>query len=157
MATKPDTRQYDADDDTAVLDGIVQLSFAVQGILQRAAAAHDLSLTQFRLLGILRDRHPTMAALAAHLKLDRSSVSGLIDRAERRELVRREIAAHDKRVIQVAITGYGLQLAEELVVEVTPPLRALLAGLPPVQRTALGALLGTVVDTLDPEVTTNLA
>src|SRR6476646_3115293 len=96
--------------DTGELDGLVQLSFAVQEILLRAAAAHDLSLTQLRLLGIVRDRRPRMAALAAYLGLDPSSMSGLIDRAERRELVRRETAAHDGRAIEVVITAHGLQL-----------------------------------------------
>jgi DNA-binding MarR family transcriptional regulator len=131
--------------DTVEIDGLVQLSFAVQEILHRAAAAHDLSLTQLRLLGIVRDRRPTMAALAAYLGLDPSSVSGLIDRAERRDLVRRETASHDGRVTEVVITDRGRQFGAALAAEIAAPLRTLLAGLPATQRAALAAL----ADTLD--------
>lgn len=141
--------------DTEALDGLVQLSFAVQEILQRAATTHDLSLRQLRLLGIVRERRPTMAALAAHLGLDRSSVSGLIDRAERREPLRRSAAAHDGRVTRVAITAYGLQLAEVLAVEGAIPLRALLAGLPTTQRAALVALATTLNSTLSSSMAGN--
>ena len=56
-------------------------SFEVIAVLSRAAARHDLSLTQLRMLGVLRDREPRMAELADFLGLDRSTVSGLVDRA----------------------------------------------------------------------------
>ena len=71
-----------------LMDSLVQVSFTIMALLSRAAAEHDLSLTQLRVLAILRDREPTMARLAAYLGLERSSVSGLIDRAVRRGLVR---------------------------------------------------------------------
>jgi DNA-binding MarR family transcriptional regulator len=92
------------------VDALVQLSFAVQLVLTRVAADHDLSVTQLRLLGILRDRIPTMAAIADFLELDRSSVSGLIDRAERRGLVARRPSEKDARVTLVEATpdGYAI-------------------------------------------------
>ena len=71
-----------------VVDSLVLASFTVIALLSRVAAEHDLSLTQVRVLAILRDREPTMAELADYLGLERSSVSGLIDRAVRRGLVR---------------------------------------------------------------------
>ena len=70
-------------------DGLVQVSFAVIAALSRVAAEHDLSLTRLRVLGILRDREPTMAELATYLGLERSTVSGLVDRAVQRGLVRK--------------------------------------------------------------------
>src|ERR1700683_291049 len=74
---------------TEMIDSLVQVSFTVIALLSRVAAEHDLSLTQMRVLAILRDHEPTMAELAAYLGLERSSVSGLIDRAVKRGLVRR--------------------------------------------------------------------
>ncbi|ERK69221.1 hypothetical protein N136_04459, partial [Leifsonia aquatica ATCC 14665] len=73
--------------DDALVDALVQTSFVVTGVLTRVAAERDLSLTQLRMLGVLRDRRPRMAQLAALLGLDKSTVSGLIERAERRGLV----------------------------------------------------------------------
>ena len=75
--------------DLGLVDGLAQLSFAVQGALGRIAATHDLSTVQARLLGVLRDRRSTIKELAAYLGLDKSSVTGLVDRAEGRGLVRR--------------------------------------------------------------------
>ncbi|MGY1962144.1 MarR family transcriptional regulator [Nocardia gipuzkoensis] len=58
-------------------------------VLTRIGSEHDLSLTQLRLLGLLRDRRPRMTDLAAFLGLDKSTMSGLVERAERRGLVAR--------------------------------------------------------------------
>jgi DNA-binding MarR family transcriptional regulator len=100
----------DETDTLTPVDATVQLSFAVQAVLTRIAAEYELSVTQLRLLGILRDRSPSMAALAAHLGLDRSSVTGLIDRAERRALVARGRSATDARVVTVSMTAEGRDL-----------------------------------------------
>src|SRR5579862_6948617 len=94
-----------------VLDSLVRVSFAVMALLSQAAAEHDLSLTQLRALAILRDREPKMAELAAYLGLDRSSVSGLIDRAARRGLVQRGTSSDDGRSVRVSLTPAGKRLA----------------------------------------------
>src|SRR3954462_10769404 len=86
---EPDTEHEGRTQSQATVDVLVQLSFLVQGVLGRIAAEHDLSLTQVRLLGILRDRRPGMLELARHLGLDKSSMTGLVARAEKRGLVRR--------------------------------------------------------------------
>ena len=72
--------------DLGIVDSLVQLSFLVQGVLGSVAARYDLSITQTRLLGVLRDREPGMLELSNFLGLEKSSVTGLIDRAERRGL-----------------------------------------------------------------------
>ena len=76
------------DDHLAELrDALAQMSFTLMAVLTEVAAEHDLSLTQLRVLGILRDREPTMADLATFTGLERSTISGLIDRAAQRGLV----------------------------------------------------------------------
>jgi DNA-binding MarR family transcriptional regulator len=109
------------------VDALVQVSFAVQLVLTRIAADNDLSVTQLRLLGILRDRTPTMAAIADYLELDRSSVSGLIDRAERRGLVSRRASDQDARVTFVGLTAGGLEVGARVGMAVSESLDALLA------------------------------
>ena len=59
--------------DLGLVDALAQLSFAVQGILGKIAAAHDLSVVQTRLLGILRDRRPTITELASILQALRTA------------------------------------------------------------------------------------
>src|SRR3984957_5119406 len=101
----PDSRQQ-----LGPVDGLAQLSFAIMGALERRAAEHDLSLPATRLLGVLRDREPTMNELARLLQLDKSSVTGLVDRAERRGLVTRVPSAADRRAVLVTLTDEGRSL-----------------------------------------------
>jgi MarR family transcriptional regulator, lower aerobic nicotinate degradation pathway regulator len=126
------------DDD--LMDSLVQTSFEVIALLSQAAAAHDLSLTQLRVLAILRDREPRMADLAAYLGLDRSSVSGLIDRAVKRGLVRRYASEEDGRSVHVALTPEGHALAREMTAEIAEMLAPLTASLSAAERRRLGEL-----------------
>jgi MarR family transcriptional regulator, lower aerobic nicotinate degradation pathway regulator len=101
-----------------IVDALVQLSFAVQGALAEIADEHDLSIVQTRLLGVLRDRSPGMNELARYLGLDKSSVTGLVDRAEKRGLVRRRPSSEDGRGIEVNVTAAGRKLALRVAIEV---------------------------------------
>lgn len=130
-----------ADDDPLLRDALVQVSFTVMAALSRVAAAHDLSLTQLRLLAILRDREPRMADLADHLGLDRSTITGLIDRAEKRDLVRRLPAAPDKRSTRVTLTPAGHALAATLTTHTTAALAPLTDALSAPDRHRLARLL----------------
>src|ERR1700751_943335 len=95
-------------------DTLVQISFALMAALTEGAAEHDLSLTQLRMLGILRDREPTMADLATFTGLERSTISGLIDRAAQRGLVVRTADPHDGRSVRVSLTKQAHGLLPEV-------------------------------------------
>lgn len=130
--------------DLGLLDALVQLSFAVQGALGRIAAEHELSLVQVRLLGILRDREPGMQELAKFLSLDKSSVTGLVDRAERRGLVQRESSSEDGRAVRVSMTEQGRALAQQFVKQMERELGALVEGLSEPDRRRLSVLASQV-------------
>jgi DNA-binding MarR family transcriptional regulator len=127
--------------EAALTDGLVQTSFAVVAVLTRVAAAHDLSLSQLRILGVLRDRTPTMAELADLLGLDRSTVTGLIDRAAARGLVQRTAHEQDARSFRVALTGAGAELAGRGAAEVADLLQPMTTRLPAPDRRRLATLL----------------
>src|ERR1700761_6257435 len=112
------------------VDGLAQLSFVIQGMLERRAAGHHLSLAQVRLLGVLRDRTPSMNELARILGLDKSSVTGLVDRAERRGLVRRAQSPEDRRSVLVSLTDNGRALVVAASAQFEADLTALLDPLP---------------------------
>ena len=61
---------------------------------------------------ILRDRQASMTDLATYLGLDKSTISGLVDRAEKRGLLRRTQNPLDGRGVDVALTARGVELAE---------------------------------------------
>ncbi len=135
---------------TPVMDALVQVSFAVVDLLSRSAAELDLSVTQLRLIGILRDRSPSMAALADHLGLDRSSVSGLIDRAERRGLVSRRSSEDDARVTLIDLAPAGRQIGERLGARVSERIEQMLENVQPAERAGFvrmaDSLLGTAAN-----------
>src|SRR6266568_2334017 len=87
-----------ADEDLGLVDALAQLSFLVQNTLAEIAGQHDLSIIQTRLLGVLRNREPTMNQLGRHLGLDKSSITGLVSRAQKRGLVSRTVSEIDRRV-----------------------------------------------------------
>jgi DNA-binding MarR family transcriptional regulator len=131
-------------DELGLVDSLVQSSFLVQGILRRIAARHDLSVVQMRLLGILRDREPGILVLARHLELDKSSVTGLVDRAERRGLVERVADPDDGRAVRVRLTEEGRALAARGAEEVGDELLAATADLTEPQRRQVSLLLSRI-------------
>jgi DNA-binding MarR family transcriptional regulator len=133
--------------DLGLVDALAQLTFAVQGTLGRIAAANGLSIVQTRLLGILRDREPTIKELAAFLQLDKSSVTGLVDRAQERGLVRRTPSALDGRSVHVRITAAGRALVERETATFEEEIAVLVSDLSPNDRTRLSSLASLVAIT----------
>ena len=127
------------------VDGLAQLSFLVQGMLERRAAEHDLSMVQTRLLGVLRDRTPTMNELARFLGLDKSSVTGLVDRAERRGLVARVPSAADRRAVLVSLTDQGRSLVSAAAAGFGSDISALLGHLPARDQETLSRLVSRLL------------
>jgi len=100
-------------DQQKLIDALAQASFEAMAVLNRVAAEHELSLTQLRVLAILRDRRVRMSELAEFLGLDKSTISGLVDRAEKRGLLERGPNAADGRAVDVYLTADGARLAEQ--------------------------------------------
>lgn len=136
--------------DLGLVDGLAQLSFLVHNSLAEIAGRRDLSMIQVRLLGVLRDREPTMNELGRLLGLDKSSITGLVDRAQRRDLVTRTVSAADRRAFQVSITAAGRRLADEVGAEFTARIENAVAPLPAADRRTLSQLASRIVtaDTL---------
>ena len=124
-----------------LMDPLVQTSVTLMALLSRVAAAHDLSLTQLRVLAILRDREPKLSEVADHLGLERSSVSGLIDRAVARGLVRREASTDDRRAVRLSLTAEGRRLDAPLTGEIAAVLAPRPGKLPGAEHRRLAALL----------------
>jgi len=131
--------------DQPLVDGLFQLSFLLHSVLSRIAATHDLSVVQVRLLAILRDHEPGMWELAQHLELEKSSLSGLVDRAEKRGLVERVASARDDRARNVRVTARGRKLSRIVEDEVTAKVAALTSALSRSDREELANLVGRIV------------
>lgn len=129
------------------VDGLAQLSFLIYRMLERRAAERDLSIIQTRLLGVLRDRRPTMNELGRLLSLDKSSVSGLVERAERRGLVTRIPSPADGRAVLVGLTHTGRSVVAEASSQFEADVLALLNRLSRSDRRSLSRLVSRLLVT----------
>jgi MarR family transcriptional regulator, lower aerobic nicotinate degradation pathway regulator len=136
--------------DLGIVDALAQLSFLVQGMLAQHAATRDLSMIQTRLLGVLRDRQPTMQELARLLDLDKSSVTGLIDRAEKRGLVHRTPSTDDRRSIRVNLTPSGRRVITDVGGAFEADITSVTAFLSKADRSRLSMLATRVVNQAAP-------
>jgi DNA-binding MarR family transcriptional regulator len=131
-------------------DALAQMSFTLMAVLTEVAAEHDLSLTQLRVLGILRDREPTMADLATFTGLERSTISGLIDRAAQRGLVTRTADPHDGRSVRVGLTDSARRLVPDVLAAIGQRIAPLTGRLNSGEQKRLTALLTKVLDSPNP-------
>lgn len=124
-----------------MIDVLVQSAFATMAVLNTVAADNDLSLTQLRVLAILRDRRVGVTTLAEYLGLEKSTMSGLVERAEKRGLLERTPSKSDRRGVQVSITSDGMKLAERMYARVEQSLLPMIHGLGAPERIRLRRLL----------------
>ena len=129
-----------------VAAGLVRLSFLVQSVYGEACEEHELTPPQAQLLCVLRDAPRGMAELAQTLRLEKSSVTGLVDRAERRGLVRRVASRADRRAVRVELTPAGETLAGTFHQAASQRLSATVAGLTQRDRARLAAIASDVLE-----------
>ena len=129
-----------------LIDALVRTSFATMAVLNRIAAEHDLSLTQLRVIAILRDRRAKMSELAAYLGLDKLTISGLVDRAEKRGLLRRAANPLDGRGVDVLLTADGMELAERGATQIARSLSPMTSALSRAEAHRLTTLLERMLE-----------
>ncbi|MFI7242840.1 MarR family winged helix-turn-helix transcriptional regulator [Streptomyces qinglanensis] len=108
-----------------------------------AAAASDLTASQAKTLGVLRRSPASMRSLATSLACDASNITGIVDRLEKRALVRREVNPEDRRIKNVVLTEEG-ERTIDTVRETMHRTQQALDKLSGEERTELYRLLGTV-------------
>lgn len=133
-----------------LVDALVQSAFSTMAVLSHFAAENDLSLTQLRVLAILRDRKVGVTALATYLGLEKSTLSGLVDRAEKRGLLERARDEADARNIHLTLSAAGRALANRVETQIGQALEPTIEKLTSTERERLQALLTKTVRGIDP-------
>ena len=111
----------------------------------------ELTTNQYNVLRILRGSHPATLACSdiADRMIERDpDITRLIDRLEKRGLVKRVRSRRDRRVVDVGITDQGLALVRGLDSEVQRMPKALLGHLGAGKLGRLRNLLEAVISTL---------
>jgi DNA-binding MarR family transcriptional regulator len=76
--------------------------------LERAAAARDLTLAQFRVLALIAAGDERSTLLAERLAVAKPTITAVVDGLVDRRLVAREAVVGDRRSIRVALTPAGV-------------------------------------------------
>jgi DNA-binding MarR family transcriptional regulator len=125
------------------------MCFVVQRIFGDVSRRYGLTPQHAQLLGVLARGPVGMAELGEALNLEKSSLSGLIDRAEARALVVRIRDLNDRRTCRVSLTRSGTDLAVRFRDDVSDELNALAADLSEAMRQRLTATILEILNGQD--------
>lgn len=132
--------------DVDLAHSLVQLHHLVQRAFADESRARDLTPQQAQLLCRLITGPTGMTELRQFLHLEKSSMTGLVDRVEKRGLVQRLRPSRDRRACDIALTGPGRRLANATRQAISERLDALAGGVPRVDRAVVAATIARLLE-----------
>lgn len=136
--------------ETRIISYIGRIRKALKREFEVRAAPLDITASQLQVLRRLwRGDGITTSALTCDSASDGGTVTGILDRLERKELIRRERSHADRRVVQIWLTDAGRALEEPLMQIIDEINQMALAGLEKAQEELLIHALEKVADNLD--------
>lgn len=133
------TRQLD------ITAGLIRSAALIQDVHAQVSTEHGLTPQQAQLMCVIGDQPSSMVQLGALLRIGKSSMTGLIDRAVRAGLVERVPAPDDGRSFLIAPTPTGRITNEEFRRAVGARLDEVIETLTTAERDSLTAVLSKVV------------
>lgn len=128
-----------------VASALVKLSFLVQSVYGEVSEASGLTPQQAQLLCVLCHQSLGMAQLAQTLGIEKSSLTGLVDRVEKLGLVSRQTSSIDARSSNVQLTKIGTNVVMKFRGEATSKLNELVACMPKKYRDIFTDIAGRIV------------
>ncbi|QUG99769.1 winged helix-turn-helix transcriptional regulator [Saccharopolyspora erythraea] len=131
--------------ETGLAAGLVRLTHLVQHVFAEVNRDFDLTPQQAQLLCMLIDGPIGMGELSRLLHLEKSSLTGLVDRVQRRGLVERVRDDRDRRACRIALTAEGVRLGNESHSAVAARLEEMGGALPRAERKRLADAIGRIL------------
>ncbi|MBX3206900.1 MAG: MarR family transcriptional regulator [Labilithrix sp.] len=144
MPPPPVSPEFKSDVDQ-VLEAIIYLYTESRRLTKELARRADLTgpqLTVVKMLEQIGDL--SLSELSERIRAQNSTVTGIIDRMERENLVTRERSKEDRRVVYIRLTTKGRRLAEEIPIEPMEIFRGALESLSATEVRDLVKILGKV-------------
>lgn len=144
MSSPPFSPEIKSDVDR-VLEAILYLYTESRRLTKELARRADLTgpqLTVVKMLEQIGDL--SLSELSERIRAQNSTVTGIIDRMERENLVTRERSKEDRRVVYIRLTTKGRRLAEEIPIEPWEIFRTALETLSAAEVRDLVRILGKV-------------
>jgi DNA-binding MarR family transcriptional regulator len=131
--------------DTELAGALVQTMHVLQDLYAETSRPLGLTPQQAHLLCVLLGGPLGMTELSRILSIERSSLTSMVDRLERRDLVARIPNPTDRRACQIRLTDPGLELANDAHNAFTDRIDALTTDLSANGRRTLASTLTTLV------------
>jgi DNA-binding MarR family transcriptional regulator len=132
----------DWDERSGVLLTILSSQRVILRAMAASAAKDDLTLQQFSVLRVLAHVGPVpMSRLSKELRVTPPNITGVVDRLERKELVKRTSSAEDRRRKEIQLTAKGESLCEKVRRGYSESLQESLDALTPEEQDILAKLL----------------
>jgi MarR family 2-MHQ and catechol resistance regulon transcriptional repressor len=129
-------------DAEALYDSVSELVRVYQSLDRDRICCHDISITQCNALEALARRGGlTLGELAAHLYLDKSTASRVVDALQRKGYVDRTTHPDDGRAVRLVTTPQGKELYQSIRKGLLADEQRLLAGFDPEVRQVLPQLI----------------
>ncbi len=130
-----------ADSTQSALAALIQLLASMEARDLRRFGDLGVTLSQLRVLHLLRDHPLSCGQLAEHLGITASTATALIDRLVRRGLIERRPRPGDRRVTDLALSEVARGLIEAAAARKGGEVRAAVEELSPSDRERLATLL----------------
>ncbi|MFI6673734.1 MarR family winged helix-turn-helix transcriptional regulator [Kribbella sp. NPDC050470] len=127
--------------DIGLAGALVQTMHVLQDLYAETSRPLGLTPQQAHLLCVLLAGPLGMTDLSRILSIERSSLTSMVDRLERRDLVARIPHPTDRRACQIELTAPGLALAHDAHNAFTTRIEALTTALSPTARRTLTTTL----------------
>lgn len=131
--------------DTDLASALVQTMHRLQDVHAETSRPLGLTPQQAHLLCVLIAGPLGMTELSRILSIERSSLTSMVDRLERRTLVARIPSPTDRRACQIELTPEGLSLAHDAHNAVVDRINTLTANLPTTTRQILATALQSII------------
>lgn len=128
-----------------VTAGLIRSAALVQDVCAMASVERGLTPHQAQLLCVVGDQPSSMMRLGSLLRVGKSAMTGLVDRAERAGLVVRVPDPNDGRSRLIALTPQGRRANESFRRAVGERIDEVIGSLTSQERDSLAAVLSKVV------------
>ncbi len=102
----------------SIVETIIYLYTESRRLTKGLASQFGLTGPQLTVIKLLETfENLSLSSLSERIRAQNSTVTGIIDRMEREELVRRERSTSDRRVVHIRLSDKGQKLARQIQVE----------------------------------------
>jgi DNA-binding MarR family transcriptional regulator len=133
-----------------ILRSLRRISRAIDVYSRKLASEYQLTVPQLVCLRFInRIEVTTPGALAREVSLSQATVTGILDRLERRGLVLRERATDDRRRVYIRMTSAGEQVVEAAPIPLQQRFSHRLSSLSQKDRARIDEVLSSIVEMME--------